>query len=111
MALGIGARFWPSLSLDSLAITIHAPTIAQAVDEYAQEEPRLAAVLERVSQLTPGANLGMVLMPVILQILANHGKVPVVREMGILSPEDLLREAGLDNHQGTSGGDASVPAE
>jgi len=82
----------PALALDGMTITLHSDTMAEALNSVAQEQPQVADALDRILAVGPyGAVLGAFL-PVGLQIAANHGKMPVNAEMGILGPEQLLRE-------------------
>lgn len=88
--LGMAGRFRPEFALDSAALTLHAPNIAEALDQAARDNPTVAAVLDRVLAVGPyGALLGAVL-PLALQLAANHGKVPTNPDMGILPPDQLV---------------------
>jgi hypothetical protein len=66
----------PVFAADAAAITIHAPNIASALNQLAQERPEIAAVLERVLQVGPYGVLIAAVAPLALQILANHGALP-----------------------------------
>jgi hypothetical protein len=89
-ALGLVGRYRPAFALDAATITLHTPGLAEAVHQTALVDERLAMVLEKVLQAGPyGALLGA-LLPVALQIAANHRRIPVSAELGILSPEELI---------------------
>lgn len=93
-ALGMGAKFNPKLGLDAAAITLHAPAVADAVAATAEQDDRIAAVLDRVLAVGPyGALLGAV-VPLALQLAANHGVIPPAPEAGILTPEQLVDAVG-----------------
>lgn len=93
-ALGMASRWNPKLGLDAAAIGLHAPALADAVAATAAHDDRLAAVLDRVLAVGPyGALLGA-LLPLGLQLAANHGAIPAAPEAGILGPEQLLQAAG-----------------
>lgn len=84
----------PALALDAAAITVHAESIAQAMQETAEQVPQFAAVLDKVLTVGPyGALLGAVL-PFGVQLLANHGVLPevVAKGMGAQSADELLAE-------------------
>lgn len=90
-ALGIAARFThsPALAHDSATISLHAPSIAAALNETAQQQQWLATILERALEVGPyGALLGAFL-PLAFQIAANHGKIAANPDMGILDEEGL----------------------
>jgi hypothetical protein len=89
--LGMLGRYKPECALDAATLSLHGPVIAGALNETAQHQQWLADILEKALTVGPyGAVLGA-LVPVALQIAANHGKLEPNAEMGILSPEDLIR--------------------
>ena len=79
----------PVFAADAAAITIHAPNIAEALDQLAQERPEIAAVLDRVLQVGPYGVLIAAVSPLVLQILTNHRAIPA-GVMGTQPPEILL---------------------
>lgn len=93
-ALAMLGRHKPAFALDSATIQLHTPMLANAIHETAVVDDRVAAILDRALAAGPyGALLGA-LIPVALQIAANHGRIPAVAEMGIMTPEQLV--AALD---------------
>jgi hypothetical protein len=88
-ALAIAGMQRPVFAADAAAITIHAPNIAEALDQLAQERPEIAAVLDRVLQVGPYGVLIAATVPMVLQILANHAVVPA-GVMGTVPPETLV---------------------
>lgn len=93
VALTVASKFKPKLALDAAAVTLHAPNLAEAAAMTAQADERFAAILDKALSIGPyGALLGAAL-GLGMQIAANHGAVPVVPEMGILSPEELIAAA------------------
>jgi hypothetical protein len=89
-ALGVVGRYRPAYALDAAALTLHTPTLADAVHQTALSDERVAAILDRVLAAGPyGALLGA-LMPLALQIAANHKAIPPVAELGILTPDQLV---------------------
>lgn len=88
--LAMLGRVNPAYSLDALTLNLHTPAIAEAVHQTAINDDRVAAILDKVLAAGPyGALLGA-LIPVGLQIAANHGKLAPSPEMGILSQDELL---------------------
>lgn len=89
-ALGVLGRRDPVYALDSAAVTLHADAIADAVHETAVADERVAAILDRVLAVGPyGALLGA-LLPLALQIAANHGAVRPSPDLGVLGPDELV---------------------
>jgi len=95
-ALQITAHWRPTNALHAMALTYHAPRIAQAGEAIALDEPRMAAMLERVSQVGPYGALTMALIPFALQVLCNEGMVSPAPEREVYSPEDLMRKLGIE---------------
>ena len=87
-ALVSAGRFKPELEYDGIAIATHTPAIAEAVNQLALEEPRVAAVLDKVLTIGPyGALLGA-FVPLAAQVAVNHKKLPA-GTMGAVEPETL----------------------
>lgn len=90
VALAMLGRVNPVYALDAATLQLHAAPIAQAVHDTATADDRVAAILDKVLAAGPyGALLGA-LIPVALQIAANHGAIPVEPSMGILSGDQLV---------------------
>lgn len=64
------------LVADAAVINHYAPQVASAVNDLAQERPEVAAVLDRVLKAGPYAALIGAVVPMAIQILANHKVVP-----------------------------------
>jgi hypothetical protein len=95
MALGVGARFNPAFGLDSAALALHTPPIADAVHYLALDDARIAAILDRVMQVGPYGALVAAVSPLIVQILCNHGVIKPNATVGALTPEELLTALGV----------------
>lgn len=86
--LASAGRINPVLEYDGIAIGTHAPNVAEAVHSLAMEEPRVAAVLDKILQVGPyGALLGA-LVPLAAQIAVNHKRLPA-GTLGAQEPEAL----------------------
>lgn len=75
------------------------PGIARAISNLANENPQVAAVLDRVLAAGPYAELVGAVMPLAVQLLTNHGRipVPVATKLGATDPAVIaqqLREQG-----------------
>lgn len=85
--------------LDAWAVGAHSPGIADALNDLAKERPEVAGALDRILQVGPyGAIIGAVL-PLAVQVLANHGKVPAeaAESLGAVPRERLIAELGKRN--------------
>lgn len=80
--------------LDAVAIADHAPRIADAVQVTADNDPKFAAAMDRILSAGPYAALISATVPMVIQILGNHDKVPgeVVKGMGGRSKEEVIAE-------------------
>lgn len=87
--LGILGRRNEAFGLDAATVTLHSGNIAEAVNETAQQDERIAAALDKMLEVGPYGALFAAMMPVALQIAANHGKIPANKDLGILSPGDI----------------------
>lgn len=80
--------------LDAVAVTDHAPRIADAVQVTADNDPKFAAAMDRVLSAGPYAALISASVPMVLQILHNHDRVPgeVVKAMGCRTKEEVTAD-------------------
>lgn len=86
------------LVADAAAIEQAAPGIASAVSDLANERPEVAAVLDRILKAGPYGALLAAVIPMTVQMLANHKVIPA-GVMGSKTPEDLL---GIPTENATS---------
>jgi hypothetical protein len=91
----------PALRLDAAAIALHSEPIALAVQDVALEDQRVAALIDRLSKVTPYGALGAALIGLGLQVAANHRMVPILPQFGILSPDELLPPEENDGPPGS----------
>lgn len=86
--LASAGRLNPALEYDGIAVAAHTPAIAEALHSLAMEEPRVAAVLDKILSVGPyGALLGA-LVPLAAQIAVNHKRLPA-GTLGAQEPEAL----------------------
>jgi hypothetical protein len=81
----------PALQADGMAIAMHAATLAEAVNATAQAQPEVARALDRVMKAGPYGALIAAVVPLALQLAANHKMIPAAASMGVHAPEDLVR--------------------
>lgn len=79
--------------LDAVAITDHAPNIAEAVQVTADNDPKFAAVMDRILSTGPYAALLGATVPMVVQMLHNHDKVhgDIVKGMGGRTKEEVIQ--------------------
>lgn len=80
--------------LDAIAITDHSKNLAEAVQITADQDPKFAAMLDRVLSAGPYAALISATIPMAMQILHNHDKVPgeVVKGMGGRTKAEVIHD-------------------
>jgi len=76
MGLALAGGKNPVLAADAAAVTAYAPGIAQALNQVAQEQPAVAAVLDRVLSVGPYGAVLAAALPLGLQLAVNHGLMP-----------------------------------
>lgn len=101
MALTMLGRVNPVFALDGLAIKVHTPGIAAAINDAAMTNDQLAQALDKILSVGPYGALFAAMIPLATQIAANHGLVEVSPDAGTLAPVDLMRAAGLSVTQPT----------
>lgn len=92
LPLAVAGTKNPVILADAAAVTIHAEPISEAVDHIAQEQPQVAAVLERLTKAGPYAVLISALTPLVMQLAVNHKALPleVGSRVGAHDPEQLV---------------------
>jgi hypothetical protein len=92
MGLAIAARVLDSktLAMDSAAVSLHVPPIAEAVGSAAVEADWLGAALEKAAEVGPWSAVVMATLPLLLQIGANHGAIKPSVGLGILTEDELF---------------------
>jgi hypothetical protein len=74
---------------DAAAIALHSEPIGDAVAETAANDPRFAALVDRLVHAGPYAALLGAVAPLVLQLMANHGYAPIGL-LGTMSKDDLM---------------------
>jgi hypothetical protein len=95
--LGIAAQVSGSAPLlaDAIVLAHAAPDIAHAVAEVAEQDDRVARGVDQLVQTGPYAALFTALVPVALQLAANHSQriASVTQMMGTRPVEDIIAGA------------------
>jgi len=97
----------PALQADGMALAMHAPTLAEALNETARAQPAVGRALENIMKAGPyGAIIGAV-VPLFMQLAANHKLMNPAPAMGIHDPADLVaqNDAQLAAMAGGQGGE------
>jgi len=76
------------LAADAAALIEGAPAVGAAVGQLAEQRPEVAAALDRMMTVTPFGALIAAVLPLVMQLAANHGVVPAVPGL-VESPQDL----------------------
>lgn len=90
--LAFGASFFSPL--DGVAIQDHAPKLADAVQVTADNDPKFAGAMDRILSAGPYAALLSATIPLVVQILHNHDKVPgeIVKGMGGRTKDEVIAD-------------------
>lgn len=70
------------------------PGIARALSNLAHEQPQVAAVLDKLMQVGPYAELSTAVGALVVQLLTNHKKIPVpiATKLGATDPAEIARQ-------------------
>lgn len=94
---------------DAAAITMHAPPIAEAINDLANEDPQVAAVLDRLLVIGPYGAVLAAALPLAAQVITNHraSVLTVTQAFGAVNPEQLI--ATLVEEVSVNGDKAASP--
>lgn len=86
---------------DAAAIAQHGPNIASETASIAESNDGLGRVIDYLTSVGPYAALIAAVMPLTLQLLANHGKVPAsaLAQFGVIDPDVLRVQAEAEAMQ------------
>lgn len=91
----------PALQADGYALAMHAPGLAEALNQTAKAQPSVARALDTLMKAGPyGAIIGA-MVPLVMQLAANHKLMNPAPQMGIHDPADLV--AASDQQMATMG--------
>jgi hypothetical protein len=91
MALGLSVRLGDAYKADAVVLSMSAKPIASACTEVAEQDPRFAALLDKITASGPYAALAATAVPIVAQLAMNHG-VTAMRALNAVPPEELLAQ-------------------
>jgi hypothetical protein len=70
------------------------PGIARAISNLANEQPQVAAVLDRILTAGPYAEVIGATLPLVVQLLTNHNRIPVAvaTKLGATDPSVIAQQ-------------------
>ena len=85
------------LVADGATVIVHGETFANAIEEWAKADPRVAAILERLVAFGPASAVVMALVIMGAQFARNHNEdaADVLKGFGAVSAEEIIHAAGL----------------
>jgi hypothetical protein len=83
---------------DGATILVHGPTFANAIEEWAKVDPRVAVILERLVAFGPASAVAMALVIMGAQFARNHNEeaAPILSGFGAVSAPEIIAAAGLE---------------
>lgn len=86
------------LVADGATVLIHGPAFADAVEEWAKADPRVAVILEKLVMFGPASAVAMALVIMGAQFYRNHdeGSAPLTGGLGAVPAVEIITRAGLD---------------
>lgn len=85
----------PEFMADAYVIGKGIPEVADAVNDLAQSDPRIEAIVQRLTKVGPYGALIATVMPIAIQVAVNHRAVPP-GFMGTADPADILAVAAAE---------------
>lgn len=77
---------------DAGAVATHAPTISEETAKLAETDERIAKAIDKLIMMGPYAGLVAAVVPLALQILVNHNRLPygqALQQFGVIPPTML----------------------
>jgi hypothetical protein len=106
------------LQLDAAACALHADDVGPALADVAGHNPVAAALVDRLSLFNGAAAVGIAIMPLIYQVVANHAPKevrddlpPELMTLGVLPPDMLLEKLKAQNAVKMARAQSAVLAE
>lgn len=82
-----------TLQADGMALAIHAPALAEALNATAKQQPAVARALESIMKAGPYGAIIAATVPLVMQLAANHHVINPAPAMGIHDPADLVEQS------------------
>jgi hypothetical protein len=86
------------LVADGATVLVHGPAFAEAVEEIANHDPRVMAILEKLVAFGPYGMFVTVCVIMGAQFRRNHDEenAAILEGFGAVSPQQIISQAGLD---------------
>lgn len=81
---------------DSAAIGMHGPNVVNELCKLGEKNQSVGRVLDYLTAAGPFAGLIGAVLPLALQIAANHKVVPIIPQLGIIPPDALEAQAKME---------------
>jgi hypothetical protein len=84
---------------DAGAFAQHGPPVAKEVADLAETNDKIASWVDYLSEAGPYMGLAVATLPLVMQLLANHGRLDVDKlpaDSGIIDPKVLERKVKVD---------------
>jgi hypothetical protein len=91
VCLGVSTRLGDAYKADALVLSSAAKPLALACGEVAEQDPRFAKILDRITASGPYAALAATAVPIVAQLAMNHG-VKAMAALNAVPPEQLLAQ-------------------
>lgn len=90
--LAIAGQKNPVALADAAAITLHTPAVADGLAQVAEQDSRVAAILDRITQVGPYAAVIAPLVALGAQLAVNHSLIPreLGAQLGAHAPEAVI---------------------
>lgn len=87
-----------ALVADGATVLIHGPNFANAIEEWAKADPRVAVILEKLVAFGPASAVAMALVIMGAQFYRNHDEksAPLTGGLGAVPAAEIIAAAGLE---------------
>jgi len=92
------------LQLDAAAAAIHAEPVGASLADLAERNSWAAIIVDRLSLVNGVASVGMAVLPLVYQVIANHAPAeardnlpPELMQLGVLPPSLLMEKLAAQN--------------
>lgn len=83
---------------DMGAVATHWPNVSHEAAVLSESNEKVANLVDKITAVGPFAGLIAATIPLVLQILVNHGRLPagMFGQFGVLPPEMMTQRAAID---------------
>ena len=96
--VGVAVAVFTKNHADAGAIAMHGPGFTRALAKQADTNEQIAKILDMLGAIGPYSELVGAALPLVMQILVNHDRVPAeaVQNFGVVSPKVLESKVKLE---------------